>query len=145
MDYCGKMKCPRGLKIVGMVIMGLVAAVFFGLIFGYFVMHLWNWLMPGLFGLGTIGFWKAFGLIILARLLFGGFSHHGPAHHKMKHHYRHHHNHRGVWDDSCCGPKGGWQEEEDFDEWWWEEGKGAFERYLTEKKPASNGKDKDTE
>jgi hypothetical protein len=143
MDCCGKMRLPHGVRIIGMVIMGLVAAVFFGLIFGYFVMHLWNWLMPGLFGLGTINFWKAFGLIILARLLFGGCGHHGPAHQKMK---RHHHRHHGDWggcDDESWGSKGGWQEREGFDEWWWQEGKGAFERYLENKKPNGNGKDKD--
>jgi hypothetical protein len=147
MDFCEKGKCPRGVKIVGMVIMGVVGAVVFGLIFGYFVMRLWNWLMPGLFGLSTITFWKAFGIIILARLIFGGgmCGHHGPSHHKMKHHYHRHHGHRGSWDESCCGPKGGRPEEENFDEWWWEEGKGAFERYLETKKSNGNGKVKDPE
>ena len=32
------------------------------------VMLLWNWLMPGLFGLATIGYFKALGLYLLARL-----------------------------------------------------------------------------
>ncbi|AGN33701.1 hypothetical protein SWYG_00192 [Synechococcus phage S-IOM18] len=31
-------------------------------------MLLWNWLMPGIFGLATIGYFKAFGLYLLARL-----------------------------------------------------------------------------
>ena len=31
---------------------------------------LWNWLMPGLFGLATIGYLKAAALIIIARILF---------------------------------------------------------------------------
>jgi hypothetical protein len=39
------------------------------------VMHLWNWLMPELAGAGRIGFWQAFGLIVLARLLVGGIHH----------------------------------------------------------------------
>jgi hypothetical protein len=140
----GKMHGHRGMRIVGMGVLGLVTAVVFGFIFGYFVMHLWNWLMPGLFGLGMIDFWKAFGLVLLARLLFGGLGHHGPPHHKFKHHHRHH----GEWggcNDESWGPKGGWREQENFDEWWWEEGKGAFEHYLENKKPNSNGKEKDTE
>ena len=33
------------------------------------LMLLWNWLMPGLFGLATIGYLKAFGLYIIARIL----------------------------------------------------------------------------
>ena len=31
---------------------------------------LWNWIMPGLFGLPTIGYLKAFGLYIMSRILF---------------------------------------------------------------------------
>ena len=34
------------------------------------LMLLWNWLMPGLFGLATIGYLKAFGLYIISRILF---------------------------------------------------------------------------
>ena len=34
------------------------------------LMLLWNWLMPGLFGLVTIGYLKAFGLHAMARILF---------------------------------------------------------------------------
>ena len=29
----------------------------------------WNWLMPGLFGLATIGYFKALGLYLLARII----------------------------------------------------------------------------
>ena len=35
------------------------------------LMLLWNWLMPGLFGLATIGYLKAFGLYAISRILFG--------------------------------------------------------------------------
>ena len=35
------------------------------------MMLLWNWLMPDLFGLQTIGFWQACGLLVLSSLLFG--------------------------------------------------------------------------
>ena len=34
------------------------------------VMLLWNWLVPGLFGLATIGYLKAFGLYLMSRILF---------------------------------------------------------------------------
>jgi hypothetical protein len=36
-------------------------------------MHLWNFLMPAVFGLRLITFWQAVGLMLLGRLLFGGF------------------------------------------------------------------------
>ena len=34
------------------------------------LMLLWNWLMPGIFGLATIGYLKAFGLYLISRILF---------------------------------------------------------------------------
>jgi hypothetical protein len=37
------------------------------------VMELWNLLLPGIFGLRAIGFWQALGLLVLSKLLFGGF------------------------------------------------------------------------
>jgi chromate transport protein ChrA len=56
----------RGVKFVVFVI--LAAAVL-----SFVVMRLWNWLMPGLFGLHSIGFWQALGLLLLSKILFGGF------------------------------------------------------------------------
>ena len=35
-----------------------------------FIMLLWNWIMPGLFGLATIGYLQALGLYVMSRLLF---------------------------------------------------------------------------
>ena len=35
---------------------------------------LWNWLMPTIFGLPAISFWQALGLLVLSRILFGGFA-----------------------------------------------------------------------
>ncbi|MCH7657379.1 MAG: hypothetical protein IIB05_03535 [Bacteroidetes bacterium] len=34
------------------------AAVLFAFLFGYFVMLLWTWLIPELFGPGVINYWK---------------------------------------------------------------------------------------
>jgi hypothetical protein len=51
----------------------LLAAVVFVAVFGFVVMNLWNWLMPPLFGRQVIGFWQAVGLLVLSRILFGGF------------------------------------------------------------------------
>lgn len=41
-------------------------------LYGWLVMSLWNWLMPDLFGLGRLDFWKALGLPVLIMLLFLG-------------------------------------------------------------------------
>jgi hypothetical protein len=56
----------RVLKVVAIVIVAFT-------VFGFVAAHLWNYLMPGLFGLRPITFWQAVGLIVLGRLLFGGF------------------------------------------------------------------------
>jgi hypothetical protein len=43
-------------------------------VFGVGVMFLWNALLPGIFGLPFINYWQAAGLLLLARILFGGFG-----------------------------------------------------------------------
>lgn len=47
------------------VILGVLAAV---------VMLLWNAILPDLFQLKTITYWQALGLLILSRILLGGFG-----------------------------------------------------------------------
>ena len=60
--------------IAPLAIIGLVLFVWIG---GQVVMHLWNWLLPPLFGWKTLGFWQALGLLVLCRVLFGGLGGHG--------------------------------------------------------------------
>jgi hypothetical protein len=57
---------------------GPLAGVLFVWIGGEVVMHLWNWLLPSLFGWRPVTFWQALGLLVLCRILFGGFGGHGP-------------------------------------------------------------------
>ncbi len=57
------------LKVVGMVALALMA-------FGLVTMELWNWLMPAIFGLRAITFVQALGLLVLGKILFGGFHRH---------------------------------------------------------------------
>jgi len=51
----------------------IVGIALFITIGGTVVMLLWNWLLPTLFGLKSITFWQAIGLLALCRILFGGF------------------------------------------------------------------------
>ena len=69
----------RVIRIVMMVIGGVALGVLVAFLLGWVVMLLWNWLMPPIFGLPTIGFWKAWGLVILAHILFKA-GRHGPDH-----------------------------------------------------------------
>jgi hypothetical protein len=63
----------KGLKFL------LLAIVAMG-VFSFVVMSLWNWLMPPVFGLRVITFWQALGLLVLSRILLGGFrGHRGPG------------------------------------------------------------------
>jgi hypothetical protein len=56
----------RGLKITFFVVLAMLALSFV-------LMSLWNWLMPALFGLRMISFWQALGLLVLSKILLGGF------------------------------------------------------------------------
>jgi hypothetical protein len=64
------MRGKRALRFLKIAAIAIVAFT----VFGFVVTHLWNYLMPALFGLHAITFWQAVGLIILGRLLFGGFG-----------------------------------------------------------------------
>jgi len=48
-------------------------AVLAGGIFSFVVMWLWNRLMPAIFGLHVITYWQALGILVLSKILFGGF------------------------------------------------------------------------
>jgi predicted membrane chloride channel (bestrophin family) len=55
-------------------------AVLFFTVFSFVVMNLWNWLMPALFSVHVITFWQAVGILVLSKILFGGFRG-GPGRH----------------------------------------------------------------
>jgi len=62
----------RGTRIAVMVAAALVFVPAFFALFGAVTMWLWNWLMPAIFHLPTIGFWQAVGILALAQILFKG-------------------------------------------------------------------------
>ena len=49
-------------------------AIVFVFAVGNIVMFLWNWILPDAIGASEITFWKAIGLFVLTRILFGGFK-----------------------------------------------------------------------
>ena len=51
----------------------VVFAALFITLASFVVMNLWNWLLPGIFGFHLITFWQAIGILILCKILFGGF------------------------------------------------------------------------
>lgn len=50
------------------------------IVFGYLTMWLWNSLMPVIFHLPEITFWQTVGLMLLSRLILGGFGGHARGH-----------------------------------------------------------------
>lgn len=58
------------LLIAPFAILGMLLFIYLG---GQIVMRLWNVLLPSIFGLRQITFWEALGILVLCRILFGGF------------------------------------------------------------------------
>jgi hypothetical protein len=111
-------------RVAGLTVAGIAFAVVLAFVFGIFVQMLWNWLMPPLFHLGTITFWQAFGLLVLAKLFFGSFgAHQGSGRHG---HGRHHGRGWKRW--GCDGiDREQWQH---YDRFWQDEGRAAFKAYV---------------
>lgn len=86
MSCCGK---DRGkmfwVKRAILIPIAVVVGVF---VFGIVVMYLWNSILPGVLGVGTITFWQAIGILALAKILFGGCGMGRHRHHKC-HGHRH--------------------------------------------------------
>ena len=63
-------------RAVKIALIGMLAVT----LFTFVVMNLWNWLVPAIFGWQSVNFWQALGLLLLSRILFGGFRG-GPGRH----------------------------------------------------------------
>jgi hypothetical protein len=121
-------------RIVGWTLGGIILAVLFGFLFGWVVQLLWNWLMPELFHLKPITYWQGFGIVLLAKILFG--CHIG---HHAKHPHRHWKGRQmdwknwgggDDWKDDTWKPRGSYGNWKYYDQYWREEGKAAFESYI---------------
>jgi len=109
-DYPG-MPSPRhraggiARHIVGAIVVG---SLFF-FVFGYVVQFLWNGVMPAIFGVAHLTFWRAIGLLLLARILVGGF----------------HPRHGGHW-----GRRHGLSRRQ-YEDWWSDVGQQSFQEYAS--------------
>jgi hypothetical protein len=75
------MRKKKWIAIIFLAPLGIALFIWIG---GELVMHLWNWLLPTLFGWRQITFWQAFGLLALCRILFGGVSARGSQRSGMR-------------------------------------------------------------
>lgn len=65
----------------------LTIAVAATLVFGFVVMSLWNAILPVVLGVKAITFWQALGILLLSKILFGGFGRGGGFGHR-RHEWR---------------------------------------------------------
>ena len=63
------------------------------------LMVLWNALIPDIIGWNTVNYWQALGMLVLCRLLLGGFGHMNDWR-KFSAHHKHFHKIHGK----MCGP-----------------------------------------
>lgn len=72
MMCCGKERGKKfWIKRIILIPLAIVAGV---LIFGAVVMMLWNSILPAVLGVSTITFCQALGILVLSKILFGGFK-----------------------------------------------------------------------
>src|ERR1700737_727431 len=69
----------RLMRLIFIAPLAILAILAFIAIGGEIVLHLWNWLLPPLFGWRQLPFWQALGLLALCRILFGGLGLHGSG------------------------------------------------------------------
>jgi hypothetical protein len=70
---------PRWKKLIVIAPLAILGMLLFIAIGGWAVQYLWNWLLPSLFGWREVSFWEALGMLVLCRILFGGFGSHGSG------------------------------------------------------------------
>jgi Ca2+/H+ antiporter, TMEM165/GDT1 family len=79
-------------KIAWMVVLIPLAI----LAFTWIVMSLWNNILPEVLGVKTITFWQAMGILVLSKILFGGFGGKGGGKKREKHNWKN--NLREKWE-----------------------------------------------
>jgi Ca2+/H+ antiporter, TMEM165/GDT1 family len=62
-----KDKCCKFRFLIPLFILGFLA------VFSFAVYELWNCVLVDVLGVKTITYWQALGILVLARILFGGF------------------------------------------------------------------------
>jgi len=108
-------------------VLGIFAAIGFALLIGLIIMWLWNWLMPEIFGLTTINYWQAVGIIILAKFLFGGFRSRRSNKRYSKFRKRFNEKYKTKYGNASKRDFAKWKF---YDEYWEEEGKNAYDDYV---------------
>jgi hypothetical protein len=128
-------------RIIGWVFAGVVIACFFALIFGLLVKWLWSVTLVPLFDFPPITYWQAVGLVILVKLIVGGIGHpHKDSDHSF-HHKKWHDRFEGSDSKFCPFTdriKSHAEYGKYYRDFWEQEGKKAFEDYLSRRRSAGD-------
>ena len=125
--YKHRMRTKKYATVFSWFILGIFAAIGFALLIGLIIMWLWNWLMPEIFGLTTINYWQAVGIIILAKFLFGGFRSRRSNKRYSKFRSRFNEKYKAKYEGAS---KRGFAKWRFYDEYWEEEGENAYNDYV---------------
>ncbi|TLF46278.1 hypothetical protein [Maribacter aurantiacus] len=123
-----KESVKKVVKIFFFVLLGIGIAF----LVGYVVMYLWNWLMPYLFGLPTVGYWQALGILLLSKIIFG-FGGGGGSHDKRKKSRK-----KEFFKNRCRPMRRDFTEWEHYDAFWKEEGELAYKNFVNRLKKEQN-------
>ena len=124
MKNSAKLYVSKSFRIFFYVLLGLCLAF----LVGYVVMHLWNWLMPSIFGVPEIDYWKAVGVLLLSKIIFGFGGGNGPGKSKnMK-------KKKYARFNSCSSTKNEFSQWKYYDEFWRDEGEQAYRDYVVRNK-----------
>lgn len=122
----------KAARISRWVALGIVLAVVFAFVLGFLVKWLWNTIMPPVFGITEISYWQAVGLLVLAKIFFGG----GPSGHGRPHPFKKWHKRKDMFTGSSDvqPPVSDIPEEQHdmYEQYWRTHGKVAFEAYVKE-------------
>jgi hypothetical protein len=77
--------------------LGIAAFLAIIAVFSVATMFLWNALMPEIFGLPHLNYWQAAGMMIFARILFGGLGHENFGQHRELNGFHHENALRDKW------------------------------------------------
>lgn len=105
-------------KIIGMILLGIIAVTGLAILFGFIIMWLWNWLMPEIFGLTTLNYWQAVGVFILFKILLGGCN------------FGNDNSSKGSKNECKSKSKSDFSKWKHYDNFWKEEGNKAYEEYI---------------
>lgn len=109
------------------ILIGGIIVIALILLFGYITMRLWNWLIPEVFGLSTLSYWQALGILVLAKIFFGGFGDHSSK----KRGGKPRRGYNAQKNTTCHNDFSNWKY---YDNFWKEEGEQAFTNYVNRQK-----------